>query len=108
MGAKLSACSDTSVTTSNFPKAMVILTKDQNEPNFMQKIGLKCKYGGQPAASSSIPGDAIEYSAVVEYDWGVVIPLSLAVLLFLIMIVYFVMKMRHHATPSMPPPTMDS
>ena len=55
MGAKLSTCSDTSVTTSNFPKAMVILTKDQNEPNFMQKIGLKFKYGGQPAASSSIP-----------------------------------------------------
>jgi hypothetical protein len=107
MGAKLSTCSDTSVTTSNFPKAMVILTKDQKEPNFMQKIGLKCTYGGQPAASTSIPDGAIEYSAVVEYDWGVVIPLGLAVLLFLIMIVYFVMKMRHHATPSMPPPAMD-
>jgi len=86
---------------------MVILTKDQKEPNFMQKIGLKCKYDGQPAKSDSIPTGAIEYSAVVEYDWGVVIPLILAVLLVLIMIGYFVMKMRHHSTPSMPPPAMD-
>lgn len=86
---------------------MVILTKDQKEPNFMQKIGLKCKYGGQSAASASFPDGATAYSAVVEYDWGMVIPLSLAVLLFFITIFYFVMKMRHHATPSMPPPAMD-
>lgn len=103
----MSTCNDT-VTPTNFPKAMVILTKDQKEPNFMQKIGLSCKYDGQPVASQSVPTGAIEYSAIIEYDWGVVIPLILAVLLVLVLIGYFVMKMRHHATTVMPPPMMDN
>jgi len=109
MGASLSACANTAVVSAtNFPKALVVLPKDQKPPNFMQKIGLTCIASfASNDTNASMPPSANLYAAVVEYDWGMVVPLILAVLLVLILIGYLIMKMRHHSAPAMVAPMMD-
>jgi len=103
MGAKLTTCTDAPkdfTKSADFTTPIVILPSGTSPPNFMKKIALTCSY---PPSSSNDPKPPMAYSAAIQYDWGVVVPIGMAILLIIIMIGYLVMKMRHHPASIMAP-----
>jgi hypothetical protein len=93
MGAKLTMCT---TTPPDATKPSVTLPSGTKPPNFMKKIALTCLN-----PSTTDQSQPTTYSAAIEYDWGIVVPIGLAILLVIILIGYLVMKTRHHPAPAM-------
>jgi len=102
MGGAVSACGENNLAE----KVLVALDPNAKLPNFLQKIKVKCLTSKKLKTDQTITSTDLNtfnlYSASVVYDWGFVVPFILAILLFLSLIGYMIMKMRGHH-PSMPP-----
>jgi len=90
MGSSVSTC-DASSTFDPLNDGGLLLKKDKKPPNFMQKIHVKC----QATNSNSIVN---AYMVDVELDLVKVVSMGVAASLVLILIVWMIMKMRHHGS----------